>query len=149
MLPEYENSLGFLIQDVARLMRLAFDRRMKDIGLTRAQWFALISLRRADGQTQQHLADQMDMNRAALSKLLSRLEAGGWIKRVPDEEDKRANRIYLADKFDDIMPAMQSEAERLMETAFGPFSEAERGALAGTLLATKKHLLGEIGDSRT
>jgi hypothetical protein len=38
---DYENNFGFLIHDVARLMRTAHDRRMKPLGLTRSQWWVL------------------------------------------------------------------------------------------------------------
>jgi hypothetical protein len=38
---ELERSLGFLIHDIARMMRLDFERRVRLSGLTRAQWFVL------------------------------------------------------------------------------------------------------------
>lgn len=143
---DHDTHIGFLIQDVARLMRVAFDRRMKEIGLTRAQWHALVSLGRGDGMTQQQLADQMDMERAALSKLLSRLEAGGWIERRPDVSDKRANRIYLASKFKGIMPAMQAEADGLMDKAFSGISAEARASLSDILYGVKQSLLDEVED---
>ncbi|MBV1900901.1 MAG: MarR family transcriptional regulator [Kordiimonadaceae bacterium] len=110
---DFERSFGFLIQDVARLMRCAFDRRIKQAGLTPAQWVALAYLLRADGLTQQQLADQMDMKRAPLSKMLSRLVKGGWVKRIPDAIDKRANRIFLTDKISSISQHLQNQGEAL------------------------------------
>lgn len=86
-------SLGLLVHDVARLMRRAFDRRVKHLGLTRSQWFVLAHLYRSDGQTQRHLADELDMERAPLSKLLDRLESGGWLER-------RADRVYVSQLVD-------------------------------------------------
>ena len=38
---EFERSLGFLIHDIARKMRLDFQRRVRSSGLTPAQWFVL------------------------------------------------------------------------------------------------------------
>ena len=78
---ELNRSLGFLVHDVARLMRRAFDRRAKHLGLTRSQWFVVAHLYRTDGQTQRHLADELDMQRAPLSKLLDRISKGNELKR--------------------------------------------------------------------
>ena len=35
-------SFSFLISDVSRLMRQAFDEKMATLGLTRSQWHALV-----------------------------------------------------------------------------------------------------------
>ena len=47
--------LGFLIHDVSRMRRSAYDQFMKPLGITRAQWWVLAHLSRHDGmmQTQQ------------------------------------------------------------------------------------------------
>ena len=54
---DLSRNFGFLMHDVARLMRTAFDRRVKALGLTRSQWWVLNHLCRNDGVTQAELAD--------------------------------------------------------------------------------------------
>ncbi|HPE31662.1 MAG TPA: MarR family transcriptional regulator, partial [Parvularculaceae bacterium] len=78
-----EHNPGYLINDVARLLRREFDRRVKHIGLTRAQWFVLAHLYRNDGRTQRALADELDMEPAPLGRLIDRLEESGWVRRAP------------------------------------------------------------------
>ena len=34
----FEDNIGLLIHDVARLLRVLYDRQMASIGLTRSQW---------------------------------------------------------------------------------------------------------------
>ena len=51
--------LGFLIADINRLMRKEFDRRVRTLGLTRAQWLFISYLVRQPGCTQSDLADAM------------------------------------------------------------------------------------------
>ena len=65
---DLEWNLGYLLDDAARLMRRAFDARIKHLGLTRAQWFVLAQLYREDGYTQTSLAKLADMDRATLGK---------------------------------------------------------------------------------
>ena len=138
---DYERSLGFLVHDVARLMRLAFDRRVRDVGLTRAQWFVLAHLIRTDGQRQTDLADETDMVKAPLGKLLDRLEEGGWIERRPDPNDRRARRVFKSAKVDPLMDVMQGATAKIYEKALDGLETDARERLIDDLAAIKKNLL--------
>ena len=46
-----ERNFGFLVNDVARLLRTTFDRRVRALDLTRSQWWVLNHLFRQDGVT--------------------------------------------------------------------------------------------------
>ena len=142
----HEKNFAFLIHDVARLMKCAFDRRINELGLTRSQWFAIAFLRRTDGLTQQQLADQMDIERGPLSKILTRLEKTGWIRKVPDAHDKRANRIFLSEEIQDTLPLLQQEAEELINYALGELSNESREQLIENLCTVKNRLLFEINN---
>jgi DNA-binding MarR family transcriptional regulator len=134
-------SLGFLVHDVARLMRRAFDRRVKHLGLTRSQWFVVAHLYRTDGQTQRHLADELDMQRAPLSKLLDRLEAGGWLERRADPVDRRAKRIYITNKIDSLMVEGISVGEILSDEIFAGIDDDAREEFLNILVQAKSNLL--------
>jgi DNA-binding MarR family transcriptional regulator len=134
-------SLGFLVHDVARLMRRAFDRRVKHLGLTRSQWFVVAHLYRTDGQTQRHLADELDMQRAPLSKLLDRLEAGGWLERRADPVDRRAKRIYITNKIDSLMQEGISLGEVLTDEILAGIDDDTREEFLTILVQAKSNLL--------
>jgi len=57
-----EESIGFLISDVSRLLRRNFDKRAQKIGLSRAQWQVLAWLKRNEGISQTQLADLLEMS---------------------------------------------------------------------------------------
>ena len=136
-------SLGFLVHDVARLMRRAFDRRVKHLGLTRSQWFVLVHLYRTDGQTQRHLAQELDMERAPLSKLLDRLESGSWIERRADPDDRRANRVYITNKIDPIMNEIISVGETLTDDIFSGIDKSAREEFLSVLVKAKSNLIAK------
>ena len=48
---DLDRNFGFLLHDVARLMRTLFDRRGRDLGLTRSQWWVLTMLYAKEGVT--------------------------------------------------------------------------------------------------
>ena len=58
---DWELRLGFLIHDVSRLRRSAFDRCLKPLNVTRSQWWVLAYLSREDGMTQSQLAEELDL----------------------------------------------------------------------------------------
>jgi DNA-binding MarR family transcriptional regulator len=93
-----EHHFGWITADVSRLMRTVFDRRMRKLGLTRAQWLALTRLHRRPGASQQELADMMEIEKAPAGRILDRLQDKGWIERRADATDRRINRIYLTER---------------------------------------------------
>jgi len=141
--PEYERSIGFLVHDVARLMRVTFERSVRDAGLTRAQWFVLAHIIRTDGQTQSELADETDMGKAPLCKLLDRMQNGGWIERRPDPEDRRVNRIFKTTKVAPLTGVMTDVVDRLYETALEGLDAAACEALVDSLICIKQNLLSQ------
>ena len=103
----YARKLGFLLHDVARLMRRRFDRRAQALGLTRAQWSVLFHLDRNEGATQATIAQLMDIQPITLARLIDRLEADGWVERRPHPTDRRARCLYLTDKVHPMLDSLQ------------------------------------------
>ena len=62
-----DRHLGFLLHDVARLLRTRFDQRARVLGLSRAQWSVLAHLSRNEGIRQNALAAQLLVIGAAVA----------------------------------------------------------------------------------
>ena len=84
-----------MLSDVARLIRTVFDRRVRDMGLTRAQWLVLTRVYRRPGVSQTELADMLEIDRASAGRMIDRMEKNGWVERRPDNGDRRINRLHL------------------------------------------------------
>ena len=139
--PLPERNFGFLVHDVARLMRVAYDRRTRELGLTRSQWWVLNHLYFSEGITQSELADVLDVEKPTLGRLLDRLEAKGWVERRVDPSDRRAKRIYLTGEVQGLMRALRAIAGGLRGDAMDGLAEAERQRFIDTLLVIKTNLL--------
>ena len=142
-----ERYIGFLISDVARLMRTVFDRRVHELGLTRAQWLALTRLHRKPGAIQSELADMMELEKASVGRIIDRLERKGWVRRKPDPSDRRVNRIYLTPEAVRIHTRMSRIAEATVNDSLIDLSEAEADQLATLMLQVKGRLLQIAGDN--
>lgn len=113
----YARKLGFLIHDVARLMRRRFDRQAQALGLTRAQWSVIFHLHRNEGSTQACIAQRMDIQPITLARLIDRLEADGWVERRSHPSDRRAKCLYLTDKVGPILEQMQTISSQVRAEA--------------------------------
>lgn len=139
---DLDRNFGFLLHDVARLMRTVFDRRGKSLGLTRSQWWVLTMLYAKEGVTQSELADFMELEKPTLGRLLDRLEEKEWVERRTDALDRRVKRLYLTDKVQGVMRALRNTAAEVRRDAIGDMSDSEREQFIDTLAKIKSNLLG-------
>ena len=137
---DLSRNFGFILNDVARLMRTAFDRRVKSLGLTRSQWWVLNHLFRNNGATQSELAEILEIEKATLGRLLDRMETKKWIRREEHATDRRAKRVYLTEEVEPAMKAMRAAAADLRRDALSSLDAAEREGFVDSLLAIKANL---------
>jgi DNA-binding MarR family transcriptional regulator len=146
---DLSRNFGFILHDVARLLRTTFDRRVKSLGLTRSQWWVLNHLFRNNGMTQSDIADLLEIERATLGRLLDRLEAKGWVRREADAGDRRAKRVFLTEEVEPALKAMRTAAAELRRDALAGLSAEEQERFVDTLLVVKANLNGaENGAAR-
>ncbi len=139
-----QRNFGFILHDVARLLRTTYDRRVRDLGLTRSQWWVLTHLFRKDGITQSELAEILELEKPSLGRLLDRLEAKGWVRREEDSRDRRAKRVFLTDAAEAPMQVMREIAAGVREDALSGLSTAERDRFVDALLTIKSNLMSEV-----
>ena len=135
-----DRNFGFLLHDVSRLMKTVFDRRGREIGLTRSQWWVLTMLYAKEGVTQSELADFMDLEKPTLGRLLDRMQEKEWIERRPDCHDRRVNRLFLTEKVQEIMRALRKTAADVRKDALGNMAAIEREDFIDTLIKIKNNL---------
>src|SRR5204862_397702 len=119
-----ELRLGFLIHDVSRLRRSAFDRCLKPLNVTRSQWWVLAYLSREDGMTQSQLAEELDLGKVAVGGLIDRLEKSGLVRRDADATDRRtpdkpALVAYRADRAEPTRLSYRELADKVALAAGG------------------------------
>ena len=65
MSTDEEHYIGYTMTDVARLLRTVFERRVRSLGLTRAQWVTIARLHRRPGLSQSEVADLLEIEKAS------------------------------------------------------------------------------------
>jgi MarR family transcriptional regulator, transcriptional regulator for hemolysin len=145
-MPNPDEHIGFMISDVARLMRTVFDRRVRKLGLTRAQWLVLTRLHRRPGASQSELADMVEVERATAGRLIDRLEVKGWVVRRSHAGDRRVNRIYLTTEAERVHKRIWPIAEATIADALADLSDRDAARLLKLLGRVKGRLL-DIADT--
>lgn len=143
--PDDDEYIGYVLSDVARLIRTVFDRRVRDIGLTRAQWLVLTRLYRRPGASQTELADMLEIDRASAGRMIDRMQKNGWVERRADSEDRRINRLYLTEDARRAHKDMWAIAETTVDDALAPLSAAERAQFTRLAARVKGQLQSMAG----
>jgi DNA-binding MarR family transcriptional regulator len=147
--PNTEDFIGAVIADVARLLRTAFDRRVRTLGITRAQWLVLTRLHRHPGVSQSELADLMEVERASAGRMIDRLEANGWVERRAQNGDRRVKRVYLTPEAERVHRRIWRVAEATVDDALADLSVREGAQLRALLGRVKKNLLAVVDGAPT
>lgn len=126
--------LGILIHDTGRLLRKSFERRGQAYGLSSAQWRLLVRVVREQNPTQARLAELMEIEPISVSRLIDRMEQGGWVKRCAHETDRRVNRVVPTDKSIAAYSKIKAVAGDVFEDALQGVDEEQRQALMSALM---------------
>jgi MarR family transcriptional regulator, transcriptional regulator for hemolysin len=144
----FEKNLGFVLSDISRLARKEFDRRVRDLGLTRAQWLVLLHLARRPGCTQSDLAESLQLQKITVSRHADRLVRAGWIERRDDADDRRAYHLFVSSRAEPLLDRLTKVAEELRDEYMRGLPQARRDALINDLLQIKSNLLRMTGEGK-
>ncbi|MDA3887889.1 MAG: MarR family transcriptional regulator [Allgaiera sp.] len=128
-----QNTLGFLLHDASRLMRRRFEARGAVHGLSSSQWRALVYLARTGGLAQARLAEFLEVEPISVSRLVDRMEQGGWVRRSPDPQDRRVRLVHATEKAMSAFEEVKALAGEVYEEALAGIDPAQRAALMAGL----------------
>jgi DNA-binding MarR family transcriptional regulator len=136
-----DRPLGFLIADIARLLRRSMDRRLQPLRLTQAQWRAIVRLSHGEGMTQAALAESLEIQPITLTRLLDRMESAGWVERRTHPLDRRAVQLYLTAQSQPLLEEMHARAADTLNDATRGVSARAQRELFATLEQIKHNLV--------
>jgi DNA-binding MarR family transcriptional regulator len=113
-----DHSPGYLINRLATKMNSVLYREFKTAGynITAQQWAILNRLWEEDGLHQSLLAERTTKNRHNVSRMVTVLEKQQLIKRQPDPDDSRLQRIHLTKKGKKLRHVLVPIAQSTMES---------------------------------
>src|SRR5258705_13427042 len=138
-----QDSLGFTLADVARLMRRHFKERLNDSCLTHAQARVLVHTSRNEGIRQIELAEMLEVQPIPLARLLDQLAEVGLIERRPDPEDRRAYHVYLTDAATPHLASIERVAKTIHKAAMRDLTEKQAASVLAALRKIRDNLASQ------
>lgn len=119
------NTIGKNINILCRQFNLFLNHELSGVELNSTDLMYLGTLFIEDGVTQDDLAKDFCVDKAATARSMQNLEKKGIIIRKPDESDRRAKRVYLTDKAYKYKPLMESIQKKWMKICNTPMNDEE------------------------
>ena len=134
-------SLGHLLRDTYRALSRELLERIAPYVIGLGQWYFLRALWNEDGLTQRELSGRVGLEQSTAVTALRALEAGGWIRRVRDEDDGRRRLVYLTPRGRKLKDRLIPIARELNAAAAADLSAAETRQLKRLLQRLRDTLL--------
>jgi DNA-binding MarR family transcriptional regulator len=137
-------TIGFLLNDTARLFRRSFNARTRDSGITALQWRLITYLKRHEGVRQGPLAELIEVEPITLSRMVDRLVEAELVERRADPADRRAWQLYLTPRAGDLLDGMRPIADALTAEAIEGLSATEVEQLSDLVERVRANLSRRI-----
>lgn len=126
-------SLPYLLSDSSRLLRRAFDARVRALGMTSPQARLLLVLHVTEGENQGYYAERLEVEPISLTRMIDRMEEAELIERRRDPADRRAWLLFLTERSRQVIDQVSACLAELEDEMLNGLDEAQRNALAQML----------------
>lgn len=140
--------LGYLLHEVARLMKRRFEDEARAQGVTLPQWRALAQIAFADSISQVALAQAIDADQMTVSGVLDRLEKRGLITREADPGDSRAKLARVTDKGLAVVEMARAAGTAMYEAALVGVPPEDAATATSVLQRMRDNLLGQTAEAK-
>ncbi|WP_174802182.1 MarR family winged helix-turn-helix transcriptional regulator [Martelella limonii] len=127
--------LGFLLSDVTRFFRAAFEREIAraGLGITAGEARALVRIAARKGARQSEIAVELGIEPMTLSRYVDGLERSGLVARRADPDDRRAKCVETTDAADAVLDQIRALSDTLIERLEAGLDAAEKATLRKAL----------------
>jgi DNA-binding MarR family transcriptional regulator len=120
---------------------------LKDFGLRVPEWRVLAALYSRRHSTMSKLAELATIDRTTLTRTVDRMQDGGSLERLADENDMRVTRLALTATGKRMFERIWPEVQRLNELALDGLSKAEIDSLKRILERMRTNLEAYVGET--
>jgi DNA-binding MarR family transcriptional regulator len=138
-LARLENHLGYWLRRVSNAVSGAFARALQEKQTSVAEWVLLRELHERGQTAPAELADSLGLTRGAVSKIVDKLDAKGWIKTEVKEGDSRFRLLSLTRAGRRSLPVLAAIADQNDAHYFDCLSAGEKSTLRELLAKLANH----------
>jgi DNA-binding MarR family transcriptional regulator len=131
--PPLEAHLGYWLRRVSNAVSASFSRSLQEKQTSVAEWVLLRHLHDRRQATPGELAEALMMTRGAISKIIDKLQAKGWIRSRIKPADNRIQLLSLTIEGRRVVPQLAEIADRNDDRFFAFLSTNDRQVLRDLL----------------
>lgn len=102
------NMIGKQINILVRQFNLYLNHELSELNVSATEILYLASLYKEDGLTQDDLASEYVVDKAAVARTVSKMEDKGLITRKDNPKNRRQKQLFLTEKARKIKPELQN-----------------------------------------
>lgn len=127
-----DHHLGYFVRRLQVEIFQQFIATLAPLNVRPAQFSVMVLIECNPGQPQAAISRTLNIERAALAKMLHELERRGWIDRLPSQDDGRSHALFLTPSGGKALARMKELAEaheRKLECRLGVSTYRELAVL--------------------
>jgi DNA-binding MarR family transcriptional regulator len=135
-----DDSLGFLVNVVGRLMKRSLFLKLSESGVTPTQWTVLMCLWKDDGLSFTELGKRLSFDHPTITGVVDRMEREKLVKRRRDHIDRRVVKVFLTPKGKNLEPTIADAGKRVDVEMVADLTPKEVVQFRNWLLAFREKL---------
>jgi len=129
-----DDSIHKLYQRVHKNLIKLIRTELEPYDFNRGEFPLLFKLiKKGDGVTQKEICERLHVSKSTTSKIIKRLVEKGYLRKEKDPQDKRASRIFLTEKKEEIEDLIKEIDEKAENKMLKGFDDEEKKNLRGYL----------------
>lgn len=138
-----QDSLGYLLNLDAKLIKRQLENKIKKYDITTAQWSLLKFLAAEDNLTQVEIANKLQADIVTVGLIIERLVKKEVVRKVQAEHDRRAYIISITETGRAITGSIEEEAVKCNQAALDGLNAEEIEVLFSLLNKISQNLTKE------
>ena len=130
---DFRQAPGHLIRRAHQVAVAVFMEETAAHEVTPVQFAILNALMDDPGEDQVTLAGRVAFDAATFGSVIGRLEAKGWVRREPDDADRRRKLLWVTAEGERAAQAMKRAVAKAQRRILGPLDDVEQEQLVGLL----------------
>jgi len=133
-----------LFHDIYVLLDDGDRQTLNEYGLNPSQYGLLTTLRAGEGERLTLLSQRLLLSKSTITRVVDQLERAGIVRRVPDSDDRRAQRVVLTRVGLEIRDRITAGHTLSLRRRLSVLSAAEREKLGAILDKLRQGLIADL-----
>jgi MarR family transcriptional regulator, temperature-dependent positive regulator of motility len=138
--------LGALISIIFRTRSIILNQWLKPLGLSSGQYPVMLFLLNNQNITQETLVKVFHIDRGTIARTVKKLESAGYITRKPDPESRRAVRLFITKKAEEItqiLIKMDADWEKIVTSSLEEMEQLHHKEVLHKIALASLHKINE------